>query len=295
MNSKEILRQLSEMLAREDKLGKTGENIVFHDYEDSLNSICIENNVAISTLYENVDEYIETNNKKVLRALRRMKVYNGRILFCKIGWASFYNGDEDDKPQGGGSFNENNVDHEALNFNDDEGKVYGFVQHANSDKASQIKIERLDSDFKGKESIDDTLIVWVAQNPESKEVQVVGWYRNATLFRNIQECKPDSVRYKMFSDIDIVVHDNEHFQLDGFPSYRMSCNAEDATLLPLLDRNFSIRMAKVSGDGGIGKQSPVWYGENALELVLDVIDYIYDFQTNNNQLIKAITYKSLEG
>jgi hypothetical protein len=54
----------------------------------------------------------------------------GRILFARIGQMACYAGPQigDEKPRGGGKHNEHNLGHEAFNFHDFEGKLYGFVQ-----------------------------------------------------------------------------------------------------------------------------------------------------------------------
>ena len=220
---------------------------------------------------------------------------NGRILFCKIGWANDYEGKPNDRPQGGGSYNLNNIGHETLNFKSDRGCLYGYVQHSHGEKASQINIEKIDLIAKGKESIDDTLVVWVANHPNERKIKIIGWYLNATVYRHPQECEATSERYNFFINETPIIDNNQKFQIEDIPSYRITAKEIDVTLLPTDERNFEIKKAKEKDDGGIGSQSAIWYAEKSLEVKKDVINYIYEFQNKFNNIETAINSDSLVG
>ena len=172
------------------------------------------------------------------------------VLFCNIGWMKKYDGICGDTIQRGGSYNKDSTGHEVCNFSDVDGKVYGYVQ-----PTGQIKIERLGASKKD-QAIDGITVVWTA-GPDSGGTAVVGWYKNATVFRDAQTLKK---RTKL----------QKENKLD---TYRVIASAEDATLLPIEKRSFMIPRAV---KGGIG-QSNVWYADSPdskeiVEQVLQLVD-----------------------
>ena len=158
-----------------------------------------------------------------------------QILFCNVGWMEKYDGIDGDSIQRGGSYNKDSIGHEVCNFSNINGKVYGYVQ-----PTGQIKIEKLGAGKKD-EYVNAVTIIWTA-GPDSGGTVVVGWYKNATVFRESQKIKnPSSLQKK-----------------NGLDSYRISASAADATLLPSDRRSFMIPRAV---KGGIG-QSNVWYADS---------------------------------
>ncbi|MBE5899656.1 MAG: hypothetical protein E7279_08650 [Lachnospiraceae bacterium] len=129
-----------------------------------------------------------------------------RVLYCRVGWQKFYEGYTDDKPIGGGGYNVYNIGHESFNFKEYDGKYYGFVQ-ANGN----IAIEKIDNSLsKNDEYIEDVLIVWCSKNPEKGGTFIVGWYKNATVYREHQAF-PDNIfgkRYLEDGDIYNILSDN---------------------------------------------------------------------------------------
>ena len=111
-----------------------------------------------------------------------------KILFCNVGWMESYQGQSAaDKIQGGGSYvHEERMGHEICNFATHRRNVYGYVRPPNANRqpgAGQIKIERIggnQSDF-----VSNVLVVWTATRPEGGTV-VVGWYKNAIVYRYFQ-------------------------------------------------------------------------------------------------------------
>jgi 5-methylcytosine-specific restriction protein A len=101
------------------------------------------------------------------------------ILFCNVGWMEKYNGIKDDSIERGGSYNRNETGHEVCNFSSIRGRVYGYVQ-----PTGQIKIEKIGAD-KEDESISGVTVVWTA-GPKIGGTAVVGWYKNATVYREYQ-------------------------------------------------------------------------------------------------------------
>jgi len=158
-----------------------------------------------------------------------------KILFCNIGWMQKYNGIKGDSIDRGGSYNKNETGHEVCNFSIVRGAVYGYVQ-----PTGQIKIEKLGAD-KEDESISGITVIWTA-GPKSGGTAVVGWYKNATVYREYQAL-PNSTKLQK---------DN------GLDSYRILASKNDVTLLPPEERTLLIPRAV---KGGIG-QSNVWYADS---------------------------------
>ncbi|MBO7597671.1 MAG: HNH endonuclease [Bacteroidales bacterium] len=178
-----------------------------------------------------------------------------KILFCRIGWCKYYNGDPTDPPVGGGSYNDSDIGHEIYNFKPFEGEYYGFVRAKND----TINVSRLEADAIDK--TENVLVVWVS------EQVLVGWYNNATIYRDCQKVPSDAKRMK------------------GYTSYNIT--ADDAVLLPEKEREFPIE--------GIG-QSNVWYAENNDAIKSKVIDYITNYDAYKVSVSKIeIGLSDIEG
>jgi 5-methylcytosine-specific restriction protein A len=178
----------------------------------------------------------------------------GKYLFCNIGWMTNYNGIDGDRIERGGEYNNHSTGHEVCNFSDNAGTLYGYVQ-----PTGQIKLEKLGAS-KTDHSITGVTVIWTA-GPESGGTVVIGWYLNATVFRNFVELKKPT-----------------NFQrINGISSYRISAPTADAVLLPIESRKLLIPRAI---KGGIG-QSNVWYAdkEESRELVRRVFNLINNGDT----------------
>lgn len=179
-----------------------------------------------------------------------------RVLFCNIAWMKEYRGVTDnDTPVNGGSYvDDTNDAHEAYNFDkitfdDDNEKLpycLGFFETkcTNGESRNQLHIEKIDDNVdKNIEAIDDVLVVWCAKGETNDFTSVVGWYKNATVYRYYQELE--------FSN--------------GFiQDYNVLAKAEDCILLPLNVRSrrtmwWVPRVAKKNGPSyGFG-QANVWF------------------------------------
>lgn len=156
------------------------------------------------------------------------------ILFCNVGWMKDYNGIDGDSIERGGEYNQHSTGHEVCNFSDNAGTLYGYVQ-----PTGQIKIEKLGAGKKD-DSVSGVTVVWTA-GPESGGTVVVGWYRDATIFRNAQKItKPSAIQKK-----------------NGISTFRIKAPTDKAVLLPIEQRELIIPRAV---KGGIG-QSNVWFAD----------------------------------
>ena len=164
-----------------------------------------------------------------------------RMIFCHVAWMVDYRGyTDDDTPVGGGTFSAPKKA-EVYNFKPLGNDLYGYVPaHARTINVSRIgpAIGEVACTGDNKPGCCDTRtdgvdVVWTAQSPKRGRV-VVGWYRNATVFRHLQSYKRGS--------------------------YQIKANAAGCRLLPVESRTRTIKRAR-ERDGGPGI-SPVWYAES---------------------------------
>src|SRR5262245_37672642 len=108
------------------------------------------------------------------------------MIFLRVGWMDRYQGiTEDDKISSGGAYvAEHGFGHEIFNFQPFLNVFYGYVQPpGRKDRWSEAKInlKQLDAS-KDDKSVSGVLAIWVATSPDGGAF-LVGWYRNATIFR----------------------------------------------------------------------------------------------------------------
>lgn len=160
-----------------------------------------------------------------------------RVLFCNVGWMEHYQGlnSRDQIARGGAYVDEYGRGFEVCNFAAHKGVLYGYVQPP----GEQIDIERMGAG-PNDESIDGITVVWTATRSNGGTV-VVGWYKDATVFRNCQKWskRPASQRR------------------NGIDEYWITAPSDQGRLLPVDERTLKIpRRVK----GGMG-QSNVWYAD----------------------------------
>lgn len=145
--------------------------------------------------------------------------------------------DEDTTNKGGSWVVANKDAHEQWNFLNYDGSCYGFVMNY-----GKFNIERIDPKASKSDSTDGVTVVWCALKGD--ETIVVGWYENATVYRDYQlsVCTP------------ITGIDRNYFTV---------AKAEDCYLLPESARTFRIGRASKDGAGkGFGQQN-YWFAESA--------------------------------
>jgi hypothetical protein len=125
-----------------------------------------------------------------------------RAVFFRIGWMKYYDGPKQDdlKPIHGGSYNKKKVGKELYNFSRIRGQCFGFCQPvANS---TQVTLEKIKPDW-GEDSLEGVTVVFVAVNEEVDPHRqcVVGWYRNATVYRCRQEVRSPKGERRKYSAV----------------------------------------------------------------------------------------------
>jgi len=177
--------------------------------------------------------------------------------------------EENEMPYTGGKYiSKENIAGEEWNFLDVNGNCYGYVVTRNT-----LHIERIDSSFRNLNEIKNVLVVWVSKNKYGKQ-KIVGWYKNATVYREYQI---DPARYQFKYDYNIIA------------------KAQDCTLLPIEERTFEVPVVnkKEGIEFGFG-QSNVWYANenNAKEFINRVVNYIENY--NGKKLNKVYTEEELD-
>ena len=167
------------------------------------------------------------------------------LILLRVTWMTRYQGVAGgDTPVGGGAYiAEHGFGHEIFNFQPFQGAVFGYGQPpGRKDQWEQAKINLKRSSASPEDrSAHGVLAVWVATAPTGG-AYIVGWYRNATVFRDWQPSPVDSAR--TYADIDC--------------GYYVTAKAEDAVLLAPDERVFSVPQ---HGKGNFG-QSNIWYADD---------------------------------
>ena len=181
------------------------------------------------------------------------------IIFARIASMNYYKGiNNNDQPENGGAFvRETNLAHECHNFDVvkfDDGKeeCWGFVQLIGGSKNNelQIKIENIVGceGYKKEEWVNGVTVVWCAKANGSKNLRVVGFYKNATVFRHYQ---------------------SEDFSDDYTQYFNFAAEKKDCVLLPYHERFnngawYVPTSHKNNYDFGFGRSS-IWYAGSKTE------------------------------
>jgi hypothetical protein len=132
---------------------------------------------------------------------------------------------------------------EMFNFKDVEGKCYGQVEIIErmirgNVVEPQLRIEALGAE-KSADVVHDVLVIWTAPDPRRRGRTIVGWYKNATVYRRRQE-PSGALRRKRTYDGNVC-------------SYRVEAETRDCVLLPPEKRKLTIPPRKHGQKGGPGE------------------------------------------
>ena len=175
------------------------------------------------------------------------------VLF-NVGWMKDFRGQTGDDPIIGGG---NNVEKlEDQNFLPLDGWHYGFGQ------APSLNLGRIDQGVEGgADYLDDVTVVFVATRPEERGRVVVGWYRNARVWRNLRQ-RPSPGHGQFFAE----------------------ARTEDCTLLAIDVRTFEVPQASKDAFG-MGRHNTRYtlledggYDHHAEEFIRRLEEYIEGFR-----------------
>lgn len=185
-----------------------------------------------------------------------------KILFCNVAYMKCYDkiNFPDDIPKHAGKYvNDTKDAYEKNNFHIwEDGYCYGFVETGlyKDEKPKQLDINKISNSKSKDEYVEGITVVFCALSDLQKKTVIVGWYNNATVYRNRQ------------------------FTLKKH-MYNIKARSEDVVLLSESDRIVHIPRARIDGIG-FG-QSQIWYAnsEKAKEFRLKIIQYV---ETYNEKL-----------
>lgn len=193
-----------------------------------------------------------------------------RILLCRTGWMNYYQGPSDnDAINGGGRWVlEHQSGHEIFNFMPSDDAFYGNAQPTHD---GQINLQRIDNNLSGNEEYaTNVLVIWCATRPNIGGTVVVGWYKNATV-------------YRLWTELPATVDDGR--RQSDITHFRIKADAGNAFLLkPEL---------RTKGIGGANNnncrfgQSNIRYldKDNCQGLKNNIIRYIVDTQKDSSNFV----------
>ena len=175
---------------------------------------------------------------------------NDNLIFFNVTWMHSYRGLRGDFASGGGKhIDDYGWGGEVFNFKPHRGHVYGYVQPM----GGTIKLEKLGaSEFDN--SISGITIVWTAKNPHHGGTFIIGWYKDATLFRNEQPSRPTMQRGIGGGEV----------------GFFCKARVENVTLLAPDARVINVERQK---KGWMG-QSNVWYADQQPKFKKLVLKYV---------------------
>ncbi len=191
-----------------------------------------------------------------------------KILYCRTGWMKEYKGYvNDDRPINGGKWNNEHIGHEIFNFLPHSRKYYGYVKPGKEKTGESPKVGRIHIDKLGAKvndvSINGVLVVWVAKAPQGRGQYIVGWYKNATVYKELRKVSKEA-------QIERRNRSNDRKETKGHIDYNIT--ASQATLVPVNDRTYQVK--------GMG-HSNIWYGDSATDAA--VIEYIENYKSSRKK------------
>ena len=186
------------------------------------------------------------------------------MIFFNIGWMKHYQGQNaSDKILGEFEYIvTHGTGHEQYNFLPHKGFMYGYAPvkwNKESQNFQQVAIEKLGAE-KGDDHISGVTVIFISRNPTTQTTYVVGWYMNATVYR-----QPQELRLK-----GRVLNKESLF-------YVCKAKLEDTHCIPESERFFVVPSAHKE-KGGYG-QSTIWYAQQRQDIQDNALKYIADGET----------------
>lgn len=179
-----------------------------------------------------------------------------------------------DLAQGGGKFvDEHDGDcMEVNNFLIYNKKCYGYFMHY----GNKLDLERLGKEYKNVSAVHGVTVVWVSTNPNSGGRYIVGWYENATMYRDWQFYEDNAV--------------NE----GGVQDYNFIADSKNCYLIPESLRTHQVPSAPKNGKGkGMG-QSQIWYADGEWAQTIYIPEVLQYFQSIKGKCQKLFNDYSQE-
>jgi hypothetical protein len=169
-----------------------------------------------------------------------------KIIYFNVGWMKRYAGPDADDPTIGAHGYLDDHQHGAESFNfvaHDDGMVRGYRPPGDRERTNINRLGASPSDGQ----LDGVLVIWLAREPGTGRTLIVGWYRDATVYRTAKDGGVD------FQDERI--------------HYSVNAKVRDAVLLPPVARTFVVKSSLVAPGEGYG-QKPTWYGSPTIDALV---------------------------
>lgn len=153
-------------------------------------------------------------------------------VLCRVVWADEYKSKKEAFFPGNMKYPATRkIAHELLNFANEGGWAYGYVDHNNS----WMNLEKLGAPADADE-LDDVTVIWCALDKITRQLRVVGWYDNATAYAEPRSLGQGSLR--------------------GDWRYQFKTKMHDAHLIPAAERYLAVPMrTKRTDKGYIGQRN----------------------------------------
>lgn len=241
----------------------------------------------LSTEDEELNAFVAStvSDKINTEAMKNKERKTCPVLFCNISWMENYLGEnENDIPVNGGSHvKKHKTCNESVNFspiivttgNSDEEKLMLLgsfeTKSTNGEVSNQTHIERINGckALTRSNQADGVTVVWCATAP-SGSTRVVGWYKNATVYRYYKQ---------------MPMEEEDGFEWERW--YNVSCDACNAVLLPTKERfneKWSVPRHNPLNPVPFGfGQANIWYAdqEEAKDYVCRMIESIESYCGEN--------------
>ncbi len=178
-------------------------------------------------------------------------------IFCNISWMKYYNGiTREDQPKHAGHLIKDPSDvFEKDNFRDFNGNCYGYVR-----TGGDILLDKhFRSVSQGAKELQGVTVVFTAALNE-EESRIVGWYENATVYREM---------------VSLPLYEEDYLY------FNFKAKVTDCTLLPEEQRTFSIKRSKSSTPQKGASKSNLWYAKSEYgrtEFIPKVHSFIRDYE-----------------
>lgn len=187
------------------------------------------------------------------------------IIFFNIGWMLQYRGiNESDRLESNFKYPRiTGTGHEEFIFLPIDGYLYGYVPiNWDDQRQGSIRLERLGGE-KGCVSLSGVTVVFFSLRPQNKFAYIVGWYKDAVIYRQLQELDGHKIGGKQIY-------------------YSCKTLAKNGVCLPVSQRTFIVPNSKKQA-GGYG-QSRIWYADKLPVFRAKVEKYIDTYQQESHQV-----------
>lgn len=174
------------------------------------------------------------------------------VIFFNIGWMINYRGQTSrDELLGDFKYIKNNgTGNEQYNFLPSDGYCYGYAP------VPSLDLTNLGGD-KDSEKLNNVTVIFFSRDKNRGEAYIVGWYRNATVYRSLQKREGKDTYYICKARKEDGVCVKEHLRTFRIPSAHKE-------------------------KGGYG-QSPVWYAKARPDLKEKALHYIDNFGSDKRK------------